>query len=351
MISIIRKSLREKSGNNMRELLSAPFIDPQVNIGKNLFGPNSDINVFISQMDRLNITHAIVIPESTYELHLRNGYIERSCIWNVNEDGTISYKRILKKGNKETVELNPKNPLLNGNKYFLNVIKTKNKKLKKRKLHYAPVLHAKLDSPAYIEELLNDDLTVAIKIHGLSSHCTPADMPDWVVQMAKKYDLPFIIHTDYLTDPLQVSSPEMAKLMNKNKPIAWAKWVINHSVTAYLAHGIRLDPETAKLVNHENSLVVGTGPDYVLNLEKYRLFVTDKDYLETLLEILDPSKILLSSDFAWNWFSSVTDKNTPSELDWGSKGRVIETGLKIGLGIKEIKGILSENAAKFFALK
>ncbi|MCL4379084.1 hypothetical protein M1589_00870 [Candidatus Marsarchaeota archaeon] len=342
-------------------LLRAEVTDPEVHVGKNLFGATSDLEVFKHQIPRFNIVNAIVIPESTYELRLSDGRTERSCLWRVDEaTGNVVYTKELMRGEERFEEINPRSPLLNSNKHFLELLKLENKKRAGFMFYFAPVLHPKLDIQWDIEQFLNDDITVGIKMHGISGHYVPKDVPGWVVRLAKRYDVPFIIHTDFIGDPLagavegaakmmlrrQPISEDMANLRRANRPLKWARWVIDNGVAAYLAHGIRLDSDAARIVNHEESIIVGTGPDYSINSEKERLFIKDRDYLTCLFEMLDPKRIAFSSDFAWNWF----DASNMANLDWGMKRRVIAAGMARGLSDDEIRAVLSANSVRFFGL-
>ncbi len=344
---------RSIAANVPKALLRTEVTDPEVHIGKNMFGATSDLSIFKQYMAKLNVVRAILIPESTYELQLQNGYTEQSCIWNVDQStGEIHYKRILFRGEERIEEPNPKAPLLSSNKHYLEVVKYENKHNNSwRRFYFAPILHPKLDTPEDIEQFLNEDATVGIKMHGISGHFTPNDVPGWVPKLAKSYDIPFIIHTDYVDSSATTLRgkhllPDSVQLSRDQRPLKWAKWVDDNGVSAYLAHGIRLDAEAAKLVNRNDLMITGTGPDYVINMEKQRLLVKDKDYLTCLFEMLEPNRIAYSSDFAWNWINS----SDMTKLDWEMKNRVIAAGLARGLSNKEIKAVMNGNSIRIFGL-
>ena len=332
-------------------------IDPHVHSGEDVFGPdsktvvNSDLNVYVKNAEKLRIKKIIVIPEPTHRLRLRNGIIEESCIWEVKEDNTekqhIEFKRLLKRDDSTRTELNPKNPYININRFVLNDIKSRNKASGVPKMFFAPLLHPRLDSEPNIVEFINDDQTKAIKIHGPSTYSSPSNIPKWAINLSRKYDLPFIIHTDSIYELETASSSAMKLILEKNISSKWARWANENNVCAYLAHGIGLDKETAKIVNNNENLIVGIGPDAVINSE---ITGQNKDrkstYIETLFNIVYPERVVFSTDFAWNWKSS--DKNT---LDWKTKKRLSKFFIENGYDFNTVFNILYNTSDQFFNMR
>jgi hypothetical protein len=127
--------------------------------------------------------------------------------------------------------------------------------------------------------------------------------------------------------------------------VKWARWAIDNGVRAYLAHGLALDLDAARLVKSTDQLVVGTGPDFLINKQRERL-VRKTEFLPALLSLVPPSQIVFSTDYAWN----VLDQSRPDKLDWNSKGRIIEACVSAGLDSDTIRQILHGNAVGFFGM-
>lgn len=332
-----------------RRLMEEEVVDPQVYMGVNLLGANSDIEVYKKHMRDLYIKAACIIPETTHELRLKNGTIEHSAIWSIDfRTGKPIYERTLIRDDKVIkLDRNPKHPYLYANRYTLEYIKRNNVTKNGGKFHFIPIVHPVLDKQYDLEELLNNEYSVAIKLHGLSTHTTPKQIPAWIPKLARKYDKPFIIHTDYYSKDInKAKNPELAKLMLANRPLYWVEWALNNGVRAFLAHGIRLDKEAGRLIGREEQFIVGTGPDFVINISRDRRFSSDKDYITTLLELLEPEKIAFASDFAWNWLGI----NKTKHLHWGSKRKIVDVAIMKGLTDKDIIEILRKGSQRFFAL-
>ena len=109
-----------------------------------------------------------------------------------------------------------------------------------------------------------------------------------------------------------------------------------------------LDSKAARIINSTENIVTGTGPDAIINSDKSRIKSSNLDYLSKLLEMIDSRKILFSSDFPCN--AKRVENFFGPNLDWNSKIRIIERGLTSGLSKKDIEGILSKNAIRFFKL-
>lgn len=335
-------------GHRLRELLREPTVDPQVYMGTNLLGAHSDIELYKTHMREMNVVAACIIPETTHELRLRNGFTEHSCMWRIDGQNRLIYEKFLFRGGKRvSTATNPKKPYFYSNKYTLEYLRNNKTMADGRRFFFVPIVHPKLDRPQDLEHFLNDENAVAVKLHGLATHTIPAEVPGWVPRLASRYDKPFIIHTDYYSgDVGRAASPELARLMQGNNPSGWADWVIGNNVRAFLAHGIRLDAGTEKKIRREEGIVVGTGPDYVINVERERRFMPQKEYLSALFDLVEPEKIIFATDFAWNW----TGRQRTEKLQWDSKRKVIEAAMNRGLNRKEIIGILMRNAARFFEI-
>lgn len=331
-------------------------VDAEVHLGKGLLMRvrgneilDCNINSFSRQISKLNIQHAVCIPAPTYVLKTSKGK-EISCLWE-KKGKQIIYKKIFERNDKTiSTIINPCEPYVDMNKNILQMVKHKNETLGKRVFYFAPILHPRLDSPVNIEDFLNDGLTVAVKVHGISTHCGPSDVPAWVITMLKKYDLPIFVHTDTVLSKHSSTKFEKdiqsVRMMNRAR--VWAKWAINKHIRMYLAHGAMLDEEAIKIINSSENLVTGIGPDAILDSDTNRIRKLDRKtgYLDRLLGTINHEKVLFSSDFPFNTLTP----ETSMRAEWGGKYRVINAAISSGLGNREINDILSKNATKFFRL-
>ncbi|MCL5112115.1 MAG: amidohydrolase family protein [Candidatus Marsarchaeota archaeon] len=326
--------------------------DPHVHSGVDFFGPSgdkeiiSDVNKYSRHAKLLGINKAVLIPEPTHKLKLMDGTIEVSCIWqtNTNRPEMVEFKRILRKGDSVLEEKNPKQPYTNVNSAVLKEVKDRNAASNTIKFFFAPLLHPHLDNQDNLIRFMTDKNVKAIKIHGPSSYSSPNSIPLWVISMAKDFDVPFIIHTDSLYELAEVSNSRMKALLQKNLSINWAKWVVKNNVRAYLAHGAGLDKEATKIVNDNDNIIIGVGPDAVINSE-INMQEKHKEYLPALFSMVDPGKIVFSTDFAWNWISY-----NKSNLDWGTKKRLLHLFDKENYDRATIEGVFQKNADRFFKL-
>lgn len=321
------------------------IIDSQMNYGKNIFGPDSDLETYLYSASSIGITKAILIPTGTHVLQLQNGTEERSCIWSI-ENGNPIYKKVIIEGKKEKQEINPPNPYQKMNLHSLQTVKHYNATQNKIKFYFAPKVHPMLDTSDALVEFLQEPSTVAIKIQGLATYTTPKDIPEWLIELSKKNNKPFIIHTDYLDTDVIWMNEEISHLIRNNSPYMWAKWAKENGVRAYLAHGLRLDPQAADVVNNSNNLIVGLGPDILLEKEQGRLAIKNQNYLETLFHLVDENKIAFSTDYRWNVF----DRGKWDYLDWKTHERIITYANKQGKKKSFLFKIFYENAQKFFRI-
>jgi len=322
------------------------IIDSQINYGEDVFGPNSDLETYLYHAPFRGITKAILIPTPTHTLQLEDGTKEKSCVWFIENENLV-FKRIIVEGEKEKQEINPLNPYQRMNLYSLQNVKHYNEIQNKIKFYFAPKIHPILDNPDTLIEFLQEPSTIAIKINGLATHTTPQNIPEWLIELSKEYDKPFIIHTDYLDSDANWVNKEISHLIRSNSPYMWAQWAKKKGVKACLAHGLRLDPLAADVVNSSNNLIVGLGPDKLLENEQERLVIKNQNYLETLFNLVDENKIIFSTDYRWNVF----DRGKWDDLDWETHERIITYANKRGKSKGFLSKIFYENAQEFFGIE
>jgi hypothetical protein len=321
------------------------IVDTQMNLGKNVFGPSSDVEIYIKNASKYGVFKTILIPTGTHELILPNGDIEKSCIW-LSDGEKIIYRRyIINKEGDVLQEDAPRNPYSYMNQFCYSKVKDLNKEQSKIKFYFAPKVHPKLDEKEEIEKYLSLDEVVAIKIQGLASYTIPTEVPPYLISLCKSYDLPLMVHTDF-----RRSSKEdaMSKLIQQNTATKWAKWAMENNVRTYLAHGLRLEPEATKIVNStENLFMVGLGPDKLLNNEKDNLAIPVNDYLTYLFDTVSHDKICFNYDYPWN----VKNRGEWNQLDWDTSKRIIKYAKRRNLDESFLEMVFKKNAEEFFELR
>lgn len=320
------------------------IFDIQVNNGHNYFGPNSKLDNYLKESPE-NYTQLIVIPTATHILEFENKTKEISCLWEF-DNRLRFYKRIIFSENEEGRIENPIAPYQAMNLATLNTIRQLNL-LQKKKIYFCPKFHPHLDTIDDIEPFLNNPETVAVKIQGLASFSTPADVPLWFIHLLNKYNLPLYVHTHFYHKNLieKNRSPFLHYIGNANQPLNWILFGLKHNIKILLAHGLRLCPYAAELVNRCDNFLVGLGPEHMLEIEQEMLYLNTKSYLDSLFQIVDPQKIAFCSDYAWN----VPKRNTWSPRLWNTENKIVSCLKNRGLE-QHLDSILYKNAVDFFGL-
>lgn len=320
------------------------ILDSQMNLGKNLFGPDSTIEDYLKNAHEQGVVKTILIPTGTHELILPDGTIEQSCIWSV-EAGKICFKRILLDSKRVIIkeEINPERPYEHMNKFCYEKIKELNSKQNEIEFYFAPKIHPQLDTEEEVEKYLFFNEVVAFKVQGISSYTKPEDIPSWLQTMLKKHELPLMVHTDYRGTP---KGDDLDKLIKENTATNWTTWAIKNDIKLYLAHGLRLDPIATDLVNKSDLFLIGLGPDLMLNTEKDSLVVQDKDYLTQLFNTVSHEKTCFNYDYRWN----VHKRGSWDELDWKTPERIIRYAKNHGLNETFLTKVFFNNAIKYFSI-
>jgi len=323
------------------------FVDSQVNIGKSVFGPNCDIDYYNKISSGLGITKAIIMPTLTHELKTSE-FIERSCIWERKGSDTIYRREIFYPSGEIIREINPENPYRFMNRYALKKIRNLNMN-SQIEYFFIPKIHPILDTKEEIESLISEKEVVGLKINGLATYTSPNQIPEYIVRLTEEHHKPLLVHTDYLNpkfDDVRIPT-NLRQIISKNTPKAWLDWA--ESIKPYkmfLAHLARMDKDSIDRVNNLENIVIGLGPDIMLQDEPMRLREPTTNILRDALMCINNKKLLFSSDFAWN----VYDRTKWGDFDWGTKDRLEEEATKLNIEEKVIYGILGKNAIDFFGL-
>ncbi|MEK6917770.1 MAG: hypothetical protein AABW51_02375 [Nanoarchaeota archaeon] len=318
------------------------IFDSQMNLGRNVFGPDSTIEDYLDNAHAEGVIKTIAIPTGTHELRLPSGIIERSCLWSKDYKGIV-FRRILLNENGDILEeqTNPTNPYSLMNAFCYANISELNNKQNKIMFYFCPKLHPTLDTEDEVSKYLPLKEVVAFKIQGLSSYTTTKDVPYWLIRLLKTSHKPLMIHTDYRAKKRADGLDEIVK---GNRASAWANWAVQNNLKCYLAHGLCLDAKAIDIVNNSELFMVGLGPDLMLNQEKNSLAIYNVDYLTFLFSKVKPEKICFNYDYRWN----VLKRGEWNSLDWDSPHRIKECAIKLGRTESFLRNILFNNAMGFF---
>ncbi len=322
------------------------IVDIQVNLGESYFGPESDIDYYDQQARQIGITRSIIIPTLTHKIQVED-FTEVSCIWEETPGGVV-YKRLIRRGDKDDVEVNPRNPYATMNRYVLSEVRRLNQS-STIKYYFIPKVHPVLDTEEEVSSLVGQPETVGLKINGLASHVTPEEVPAYIASLTRDFRKPLFVHTDWLNSDFQDSRiPQyLHHLIKGNNPCAWLDWVNrNFPYRVLLAHLARMDMQAIREVNDSESVAIGLGPDMMLQAEPMRLAQPSDNILRDALTTIDADKLLFCTDFAWN----VYDRTDWSAFDWDTIERLKEVSREVGMTKQELSDILSGNAIRFFNL-
>jgi len=242
----------------------------------------------------------------------------------------------------------PVNPYSRMNRFVLGEVKSLNKQ-GKMSYYFIPKVHPVLDAPEEVEKLLREPECVGLKIQGLATHVVPEDVPRWVAILANEYCKVVMVHTDYLDKDIKDERipRHLRRIIAGNTPMQWINWARKNELRKmYLAHLARLDVEAINEVNNSEGFVLGLGPDRMLQGEPMRLSMKTDGILYDALQLVDPNKLVFSTDYAWNVF----DRKDWQSFDWSTIERLIEEGQKLGVSEQELEKILQGNALDFFRL-
>lgn len=321
------------------------IVDMQVNLGKTAFGPDCDFKTYHAQAQMLGITKAMIVPTPTHIFRTPEGE-ETSCLWRPNmEVSDRYYKEVRKDGASTEVSDNPSHPYQGFNRHILQFVKAFNERRERLRLFFAAKIHPFLDDSACLEDLLDDDL-VCLKIHGIASHSSPDVFPSWLNEFLRHHDLPVLVHTDWYSgeigEDLSPHAKALHELYRKNSPIAYIHWALKHRLRVCINHGARLHQESIHIINNESDLMMGYGPDSLLDAEQDRLAVQTDDYTASLFEHASPDKVMFSTDYCWN----ANRRNQWNDLRWDSIPRIRRI-----LSPNDQQKVLAENAITFYKMQ
>ena len=258
------------------------IIDSHSHIGFDYLWGEANIDTYINLLKFQNISSALVMPTPGNVIvgtkNLRYFY------WTFDK-GKYIYNS----------DLSLKNPYKELNEYVYN--KVNDKEVRDIKLYFIPLIHPVFDTPTHIKKTIERYNPVAIKFHGIAGGFWPEIVKSNVIEKLRYANLPIIIHTDYSHFP----NVPIEKLRALNNPYNWANFIIRNKLKGYLTHGSRVDFKTFELVNNNDNLVIGIGPDLKISNERSRwVNYSSKEYLKILKDYVSHNKILFDIDYSWN---------------------------------------------------
>jgi len=302
------------------------IIDSHSHIGFDWCWGESNIKGYEKVAEKEGIKTALLMP-APGQIDFQSG--KRIILYEYNEQGFI-YSSELEK-TIPTVRLI--------NEQIFNILKSYNGKLK---IKFVPLIHPILENYEYLYQINELYSPIAFKIHGVATGITPKLFSNEYIYHLKKIGKPIIVHTDYLKN-----SNENKCIRNENSGHEWCKFFVNNDLKGYITHGARLDPRAFEIINKNENLVVGCGPDSLMINNTDRLFdelidnQNNINILKILKEKVAVDKILFDVDYSWNV------KNSKSkEMDYDGVNRVKNVFHKQS----EREKILCLNAKNFFKI-
>ncbi len=277
------------------------IIDCHSHIGMDYHHAYSDVKKYLKYIEKLGVDYGMVMPQVN-PLYLNNGDYVRP-------------------------NLHSKNPYEQINNILYNEISSY------KNLIYVPYIHTALDETNYLQELYEKMQPVALKVHGIGSRTTVEDFNPQIIKFLKKYDVPLIIHTDYV---IEEKNSELKRLRLGNMAIKWAEFLIKNDIRGTLNHGCSYDKKAFEIVNNSKLIRVGLGPDIIVKNNPNRLVDNiNGNYLSDIQNYLDIDKIVFDIDYNWN------------TEDYNDDYQIIER-YKTSFEKKKLKKVLGKNAEEFY---
>lgn len=306
----------------------------------NAFGPDSDPGLYLNKSAQIGVSRSIISPSPTPRIELKNG-TRFPCLWKWNTrskkfiyvDRTVDHKDEII--SEEAVMQNPYHDINNKLYYYIEQQSTSTE------LFMAYLHHPKLDTSDEVESWLRKPIVKAIKIHGISSATSPADVHSYLPFLAKKYNKPLIVHTDYSS---RIATP-IDRLYSSNNPENWITWALKNHVRLFVTHAARLSISALSQINQNDTLRLGCAPDIVLLNEPNRLVNKSESIYEFVLPRINPQRLLFDIDYGWN----VRQRDAWDNNDWSGLDRLNRSLERYGL-TSMADHVLSSGALSFFRL-
>lgn len=285
------------------------IVDAHSHYGKEFYSENeAELTEYTQKAIFCGVTHALIMPVPTPVIE-KNGEKKLVLSWDY-KNGNIEYV-------SDIYSDEISNPYREINmKLKRDIEKVSNDRLR---LFSVPLIHPIFDSVNYVKEIIELN-TVAVKIHCLGAGITPNEVNDNILKLLSAKKIPIIVHVD--CDNTKFSSTDgMYYLRKKNRALNWCRLLLAYDCIGIINHGACLDREALKLINENNNLYCGIGPDLYMASNYGRLMETEEmimklGYLGILKKSVKPEKLLFDIDYNYNY----TDTN--GNLEWNSIKRI-----------------------------
>ena len=311
------------------------IIDTHSHIGNDYYCGNIKLEDYVSFCYKMGIDIGFLMP-TPWPTYKKDGVNITSLLW---EHYDFKYRNYfqLANGIKSDVIVNPYEYI---NQYYYNQISLTDSKIK---IYFIPLIHGILDKPEYIESLIKKTNPKAVKMHGFGSGFSPADINPDITELFRYYNIPIILHTSVYNYDYGYGA-DTKYWRNECHPLKWANYLLSNKLHGVLNHGACLNEESIQLVNRNDDLMIGIGPDLDISKDYFKIDMPKEkyfqiEYLKYLKKYVMSDRLLFDIDYSWN-----TNPDT-NEIDYNSVERVEEIW-----SLNEKDKILSKNAQSFFKL-
>lgn len=303
-------------------------------------GPDSDFELYKEKAKDIKVESSCLAPGPCPKF-IKGNQTFYPCLWEL-EDGNISYKKVTSSEKGEISERADPNPYKSSNENLFKTIRVANKLDGFTKFYATPLHHPILDTEDEIERLCQQEETKGIKVHGIASYTSPADIEDKTIEMLKKFDLPLIVHTDYFDNPQNT----IQRAYQKNNPEGWVDFAIRSGVKLVALHGACLSYRAIEKAKKQSNIRIGISPDLLMMTEPERLEKETDNFALDLFRMADPSQLLFDIDYSWN----VNGRGDWENQDWNMEERYVRAAKEAGYSDSDIESIFKNNAKEFMKL-
>lgn len=312
-------------------------IDTHSHIGRDYYFGNIELSNYIAFCEKIGINVGFLMPTAWPIYKDKEGNDITSLLWEHFDYKYKNYFRLINEKREEIIS----SPYQDVNEIYANLIKSYNGNIE---LFFVPLVHGILDSPEYIESIINLFKPKALKMHGFSGGFSPEEINPEITEVLRFYRIPLVLHTSVYNYDYGYGA-DTKFWRNECHPLRWAKYIVDNNLKGVLNHGACLSSEAIELTNKYEGLMIGIGPDLDLSKDFFKSDIIKSElerigYLRLLKEKVLISKLLFDIDYSWN-----IDPET-ADLDYDSVNRITQIWNE-----NDSQKLLSDNACQFYGLK
>ncbi len=277
-------------------------IDSHSHIGNEKFNKrgNISLNAYIDYASKVGIDIGLIMPVPCPIIPEGCGLSSGKTLLTWKYDEELK-KHIDISEEQKLIERNLENPYKEINSFYSKIINNYNGSTK---LLFVPIIHPRLDTTEYLEELIKETDPVAFKIHSVGTISSPVEITKEYTEILQKYDIPIIVHTDFNNGKFD-SNIGLHEAVEKAEANMWFEYFENNQIRGTLNHGATLNLDVFEKVNKSKYVKIGIEPSIFFGGDYRRLNINKEIYdklgfLEVLREYLDSSKIIFDVDYDYN---------------------------------------------------